>query len=446
MSVDGSSEGLGAPEPCKLDTETRLYSPFGLGTSVDFHYNYHYRMCLYDDKRNSILNIIDGWSTMYITEENVKGFGEPLVVTKGWISSRKLVDMIVAAGAALLHGEIDIEAAAHLQHEFDYYQGEKSGKGIFAKGRKQLTRSEKAEKAKVKKDATREVYHEPVRRVSEERSGEELINATVQYGYDERLYSLLAPAVKNAVLEPGSREIIPRTTHLTPLMSTVTNARHRSTNGVKTRRRRLLGPAISVVMSTIQIIGVPGLTELGSIVRKTASALKARGRISREIERQVNRIEHFVATLTTSVNACINACDDDGEFKVLGNYLYKAQESVDELNKLRHKLIELKHRRYKKRFASQSRIIDKLDAYEKQFSDVISEFHLISSVSANIQVGGLFQIDTIGTNTRTTHQTTRDFTAWWFLGTSKRNSPRKTTASVNQLRVALFLVVTGAFF
>ncbi|GAB1525932.1 hypothetical protein RhiTH_009098 [Rhizoctonia solani] len=90
---------------------------------------------------------------MYITEENVKGFGEPLVVTKGWISSRKLVDMIVAAGAALLH-----EAAAHLQHEFDYYQGEKSGKGIFAKGRKQLTRSEKAEKAKVKKDATREVY------------------------------------------------------------------------------------------------------------------------------------------------------------------------------------------------------------------------------------------------------------------------------------------------
>ncbi|QRW18718.1 hypothetical protein RhiXN_00124 [Rhizoctonia solani] len=56
MSVDGSSEGLGAPEPCKLDTETRLYSPFGLGTSVDFHYNYHYRMCLYDDKRNSILN------------------------------------------------------------------------------------------------------------------------------------------------------------------------------------------------------------------------------------------------------------------------------------------------------------------------------------------------------------------------------------------------------
>ncbi|KAF8707418.1 hypothetical protein RHS03_04409, partial [Rhizoctonia solani] len=183
MSVDGSSEGLGAPEPCKLDTETRLYLPFGLGTSVDFHYNYHYRMCMYDDKRNSILNAETreinecnpNKPTKCTTEpefpgkgkndaeaepivENVKGFGEPLVVTKGWISSRKLVDMIVAAGAALLHGEIDIEAAAHLQHEFDYYQGEKSAKGIFAKGRKQLTRSEKEEKAKVKKDATREVY------------------------------------------------------------------------------------------------------------------------------------------------------------------------------------------------------------------------------------------------------------------------------------------------
>ncbi|CAE6532298.1 unnamed protein product [Rhizoctonia solani] len=208
MSVDGSSEGLGAPEPRNLDTTTRLYSPFGLGTSIDFHYNYHYRMRSYEDERDAMLNaagreigecepnkptkcaaepelpedsedeeeepkpienfkartlfsgvegMADGWSTMYITEENIKSFEEPFLGTKGWISPRKLVDILMAAGTALLHGEVDTEAGEHLQHEFDYYQGEKSGKGIFAKERKQLTQLEKVEKAKDKKDSTREV-------------------------------------------------------------------------------------------------------------------------------------------------------------------------------------------------------------------------------------------------------------------------------------------------
>ncbi|CAE7184485.1 unnamed protein product [Rhizoctonia solani] len=208
MSVDGSSEGLGAPEPRNLDTTTRLYSPFGLGTSVDFHYSYHYRMRSYEDERDAMLNAAareigecnpnkptkcavkpelsedseeeeelsmqienvnaytlfsgsggmgNDWSTMYITEENVKTFEEPLLGTKGWISPRKLVDILTAAGTALLHGELDTEVGEHLLHEFDYYQGEKSGKGIFAKERRQLTQLEKVEKAKDKKDPAREV-------------------------------------------------------------------------------------------------------------------------------------------------------------------------------------------------------------------------------------------------------------------------------------------------
>ncbi|CAE6467109.1 unnamed protein product, partial [Rhizoctonia solani] len=243
MSVDGSSEGLGAPEPRNLDTTTRLYSPFGLGTSIDFHYDYHYRKRSYEDERDAMLNaagreisecdpdkptkcaaepelpeyeedeeekgedkdpeeeeekergtkfrhienlkaytlfsgvrncftssrlstnvmfsaqtedMIGGWSTMYITEKNVKVFEEPFFGTKGWISPRKLVDILMAAGTALLHGETDTEAGEHLQHKFDYYQGEKSGKGMFAKERTQLTQLEKAEKAKGKKDLSRE--------------------------------------------------------------------------------------------------------------------------------------------------------------------------------------------------------------------------------------------------------------------------------------------------
>ncbi|KAH7345424.1 hypothetical protein B0J17DRAFT_624589 [Rhizoctonia solani] len=47
---------LGAPEPRNLDTTTRLYSPFGLGTSIDFHYNYHYRKRSYVDERDTMLN------------------------------------------------------------------------------------------------------------------------------------------------------------------------------------------------------------------------------------------------------------------------------------------------------------------------------------------------------------------------------------------------------
>ncbi|CAE6468878.1 unnamed protein product [Rhizoctonia solani] len=207
MSVDGSSEGLGAPEPRNLDTTTRLYSPFGLGTSIDFHYNYHYRMRSYEDERDAMLNaagreigecdpdrptkcaaepelpedsekegegpiqvdnlkactlfsgvedMIDGWSTMYITEESVKSFEKPFFGTNGWISPRKLVDILMAAGTALFHGEVDTEAGEHLQHEFDYYQGEKSGNGIFVKERKQPTQLEKAEKVKDKEDPTRE--------------------------------------------------------------------------------------------------------------------------------------------------------------------------------------------------------------------------------------------------------------------------------------------------
>ncbi|CAE6405949.1 unnamed protein product [Rhizoctonia solani] len=204
MSVEGSAECEGEPEPRSLGTTTRLYSPFGLGTSIDFHYDYHYRMRLHmEDERSATLNAaardiaecdpdnptkcaavpeepeeedaepienfkvytlfsgvedyFDGWATMYITEENIKKFEEPLLGTNGWISPRKLVDVLMAAGTALLHRELDTEAGEHLQHKFDYYQGEKNGKGMFAQERKRLTELEKVEKEHDKLDKTREV-------------------------------------------------------------------------------------------------------------------------------------------------------------------------------------------------------------------------------------------------------------------------------------------------
>ncbi|KAH7345425.1 hypothetical protein B0J17DRAFT_639849 [Rhizoctonia solani] len=206
MSVDGSAECTGEPEPRTLDITTRLYSPFGLGTSIDFHYDYHYRLRLHEDERSATLNaagrditecdpkhptacaavpdepeeeeeeapetiesfkgftlfsgveaIFNGWTTLFVTEENVKKFEEPFFGTNEWISPRKLVDIFMAAGTALLHREVDTEAAEHLQHKFDYYQGEKTGKGIFVKERNKLADLEKGEKEKDKKDKTREV-------------------------------------------------------------------------------------------------------------------------------------------------------------------------------------------------------------------------------------------------------------------------------------------------
>ncbi|KAG8735017.1 hypothetical protein FRC11_003513, partial [Ceratobasidium sp. 423] len=202
MSVDGTAECAGEPEPRTLGTTTRLYSPFGLGTSIDFHYDYHYRMRLHEDERSATLDaagrdigecdpdipikcaavpeepegedaepidnfkaytlfsgvedFLDGWTTMYITKENIKKFEEPFLGTNGWISPRKLVDILMAAGTALLHRELDTEAGEHLQHEFDYYQGETTGKGAFAQERKQLTELEKLEKEQDKLDKTRE--------------------------------------------------------------------------------------------------------------------------------------------------------------------------------------------------------------------------------------------------------------------------------------------------
>lgn len=43
------------PEPRRLDATTRLYSPFGIGTSIDFHYAYYYRMRYAEDERLSSL-------------------------------------------------------------------------------------------------------------------------------------------------------------------------------------------------------------------------------------------------------------------------------------------------------------------------------------------------------------------------------------------------------
>ncbi|CAE6467826.1 unnamed protein product, partial [Rhizoctonia solani] len=203
MSIDGTAECVGEPEPRSVDATTRLYSPFGLGTSIDFHYSYHYLMRLHEDERSATLNaagrdigecdpdnptkcaaepeepdeesaepietfkvytlfsgvedFLDGWTSMYITKENIKKFEEPFLGTDGWISPRKLVDILMAAGTSLLHRELDTEAGEHLQHEFDYYQGETAGKGAFAQERKQLTKLEKVEKEQGKLDKTREV-------------------------------------------------------------------------------------------------------------------------------------------------------------------------------------------------------------------------------------------------------------------------------------------------
>ncbi|CAE6504945.1 unnamed protein product [Rhizoctonia solani] len=186
MRLDGADEGNGPPEPRHLEVYSRLYSPFGLGTSVDFHYEYHYRRRFerQDDERFASLTaklrtpadcgveppsrsnedsdgenesggpanayIIfsgqedgeGGLNTHFIEEAALKLFEKSLFGTEGWLSPRKMVDILLASGSVLQFHERDIEAAVSLLNKFQYFPGENTGKRALAPELKRLILAE----------------------------------------------------------------------------------------------------------------------------------------------------------------------------------------------------------------------------------------------------------------------------------------------------------------
>ncbi|KAG8708376.1 hypothetical protein FRC11_006532, partial [Ceratobasidium sp. 423] len=181
IRLDGSDEGNGPPEPRHLEVYSRLYSPFGLGTSVDFHYGYHYRRRFerQDDERFASLTarlrtiadcgaeppsqsedapdeepetpanayvIFDGQEdgeggldTQFINEVTLKQFEKTLFGTEGWLSPRKMADILLAGGSVLQYHEADTEAAVSLLNKFQYFPGENTGKRALAPELKRLT-------------------------------------------------------------------------------------------------------------------------------------------------------------------------------------------------------------------------------------------------------------------------------------------------------------------
>ncbi|KAF8604559.1 hypothetical protein BDV93DRAFT_522267 [Ceratobasidium sp. AG-I] len=176
MDLAGCNESAGdGPDPRQLDARTRLYSPFGIGTSIDFHYDYYFRLRYsMDNERSSSLNAVArkivncsvedpckcaaapesddeeeviGNSTAACTlfdrmeemsqivpENVIKVFEEPLFGCKGWLSPMKLVDLLLAAGTVMQYEERDMETPQSFQDKLYYFEGESKGKGVLAQG------------------------------------------------------------------------------------------------------------------------------------------------------------------------------------------------------------------------------------------------------------------------------------------------------------------------
>ncbi|CAE6467820.1 unnamed protein product [Rhizoctonia solani] len=174
MRLEGVDEGNGPPEPRHLELHSRLYSPFGLGTSVDFRYKYYYRRRItrQDDERLAVLTaklrtVADcgaeppsqseddsegendgpanayiifggeedgqgGLNTSFINEVTLKQFEKTLFATEGWLSPRKMADILLAAGSVKQYHEVDTEAAVSLLDKFQYFPGETTGKRALA--------------------------------------------------------------------------------------------------------------------------------------------------------------------------------------------------------------------------------------------------------------------------------------------------------------------------
>ncbi|KAB5588607.1 hypothetical protein CTheo_7947 [Ceratobasidium theobromae] len=137
-----NEEDLRPRTPRYVTAKTRLYSPFGIGTSIDLYYDYYYRyrVCMADERHSSldgalrtisdckpedpsfcaaapnpenmdevmaangctifmgVEDFFKGFVSRSIREKDLELFEALFFGCKGWISARKLVDLLLAAG------------------------------------------------------------------------------------------------------------------------------------------------------------------------------------------------------------------------------------------------------------------------------------------------------------------------------------------------------------
>ncbi|CAE6467121.1 unnamed protein product, partial [Rhizoctonia solani] len=80
-----------------------------------------------------------GLNTQFIDEATLKLFEKSLFGTQGWLSPRKMADILLGGGSVQQYHEADTEAAVSLVDKFQYFTGENTGKRALAPELKRLT-------------------------------------------------------------------------------------------------------------------------------------------------------------------------------------------------------------------------------------------------------------------------------------------------------------------
>ncbi|KAG9120553.1 hypothetical protein FRC07_003904 [Ceratobasidium sp. 392] len=162
--VSGCDDGGSVREICAM---SRLYSAFGLGTSIDLSYSYYVRMRILSSGQrfgslNVCANTIDdcdpkepqnckamvstpgfvpkkapdaitvfrrsGTKSSSTTAANIKSLEEPLFGCEGWLSPLKLTNILFAAVGVMGFNEDDTDTPKSTLAKFQFFQGKNDGK------------------------------------------------------------------------------------------------------------------------------------------------------------------------------------------------------------------------------------------------------------------------------------------------------------------------------
>ncbi|KAL0570395.1 hypothetical protein V5O48_011553 [Marasmius crinis-equi] len=189
----GNDEEGGGENPRTVNSKTRLYSPFGLGTSVDLVWDYHYRTrmftksekfadliamsrsifecnaekplesgAVYKDRdgrqkpREGAVKVIkmNGASMSGTTAKNLEEFEDTLFGGSGWISPLKTFHIIAYAGTVgnyseALGGQLLKKGGLD---KFKFFQDETDGKELASKDLEKVRELYQEVKSKDKKD------------------------------------------------------------------------------------------------------------------------------------------------------------------------------------------------------------------------------------------------------------------------------------------------------
>ncbi|CAE6528373.1 unnamed protein product, partial [Rhizoctonia solani] len=169
-------------------------------------------------------------------------------------------------------------------------------------------------------------------------------------------------------------------------MATTAKTQRKSFNINLLRRRRLLEPAMLVVTSAANIIDASGLRQPARVAHGIFAALQpdifqAPKHINAQAQQQIDRIDETIASISPGAEQISREVRDTTD--TCAEYLFTAQAFIDELEKLKAKLVDMKARGYKRRFFFQGGIIQDLDEYDRLFREANRKFSLFAANQAN---------------------------------------------------------------